>query len=171
MTKNQIKFMPAFYQNYVDAVMGDDILEILEKEQAITQQFIAEIPSEKENYSYAEGKWTIKDVFQHLIDTERIMTYRALRFARHDKTELAGFEQDDFVKFANASNRGLQEIAKEFAIVRQSSIALFKSFDDEMFLQSGISNSNQIQVLGFAYIVAGHEIHHRRILKERYLGN
>lgn len=169
MKKNNIEFLPNFYKGYVSLVEADNFLLAMENEYRITTQLMDELPKAKEDYSYAEGKWTIKDILVHLMDTERIMAYRALRFARGDQKELQGFEQNEYVVEANAGDRSLKDIMEEFSSLRTSTIRLFRSFDEKALAQSGIANKNRISVLALAYIIPGHEIHHRKIIQERYL--
>jgi uncharacterized damage-inducible protein DinB len=158
-----------YYQNYIRKVPEGDIIEILTRQIEETQQLIQRIPAGKEEYRYAPGKWSIKEVFGHLTDTERVFAYRALCFSRNDKTRLPSFEQDDYVMEGNFSQRTLTDIATEFRLVRLSNIALFKSFDEELKMRRGIASGVEFTVRAALYIIAGHELHHRQILKERYL--
>ena len=134
-----------------------------------TAAFFKAIPKEKLNFSYAPDKWTIKEVLQHIIDTERIFAYRALRFARNDQTSLPGFEVEDYIPPAKVYERPLEKMIREYTSLRIANIALFESFDDDMLQRSGIASDNKIsvRVIGFKFI--GHEIHHLRIIEERYL--
>lgn len=134
-----------------------------------TKDFIRSLPEEKFSYRYAEGKWTIKEILVHIIDDERIYTYRALRFSRNDKTELPGFEPDDYALYSGANERDIDEILNEFAAVRISTLSLFNGFNDEALLRIGIANGNPISVRAAAYHIAGHELHHMNIIRERYL--
>ena len=124
---------------------------------------------DKFDYRYAEGKWTIKDILQHLVDAERVFAYRALCFARNDKTELPGFEEDDYVIEANANKRSIQDLLTELLIVRQSSLALFKSFNDEQLMRIGTASNNPMSVRALGFIIIGHQNHHQRVFEERYL--
>jgi hypothetical protein len=123
---------------------------------------------DKYDYRYAEGKWTIKDIIQHLIDTERVFSYRALRFARKDSTELPGYDENLYADTANGSERKLQEMLTELALVRQSTIMLFKSFSAESLLYTGIASNNVASVRALGFIIIGHQNHHMKIFKERY---
>jgi uncharacterized damage-inducible protein DinB len=134
-----------------------------------TSRFISSLSEEKLAHRYAEGKWTIKEILAHIIDDERIFTYRALRFARNDKTELPGFDQDDFARYSGANERSVADLLAEFATVRHSTIALFNSFTDEALLRSGVASGNIMSVRAAAYHIAGHELRHINIIKERYL--
>jgi uncharacterized damage-inducible protein DinB len=127
------------------------------------------LPAEKLTFRYAEGKWTIKEILVHLIDDERIYAYRALRFARQDQTELPGFEQDDYALHSGANERDIHDILKEFATVRAATISLFEGFDREALLRTGIADGKIMSVRAAAYHIAGHEMRHLNIIKERYL--
>jgi hypothetical protein len=169
MQKHQIPAVPPFYQGYINSVGEEDLLEILNRNQENTQKLLFNLTEEQGNLRYAEGKWSVKEVVVHLIDTERIMCYRALRFARRDKKELQGFEQDDYVANSGADTRKIADIAREFAMVRRATIELFRSFDEDTMLQSGLANQNELYVLALGFIIAGHENHHIKIIRERYL--
>ncbi len=132
-------------------------------------RFVQDIPMDKYDYRYAEGKWTIKDIIQHLIDTERIFTYRALRFARTDVTELPGYDENLYAQTANGAERKLQEMLTELALVRQSTIMLYKSFSFEDLLRTGIASGNKASVRALGFIIIGHQNHHIKVFKERYL--
>lgn len=160
-----------YYKKYIDLVDTDDINDALEYGTSQMIKLSNNIPPTKYDYSYGEGKWTTKESLIHLIDTERIFAYRALRFARGDKTELPGFDQDNYVPTAKGHQRSFSAIMKEYKSVRQASISLFKSFDEEMLTQVGLASGNPFSVRALGYIIAGHEIHHRNILKERYLND
>lgn len=132
-------------------------------------KFVQDIPMDKYDYRYAEGKWTIKDIIQHLIDAERIFAYRALRFSRNDTTELPGFDENSYVDNARANERHLQSLLTEMALVRQCTIELFKSFSNEELLRSGVASHNPVTVRALGFIIIGHQNHHMKIFKERYL--
>lgn len=159
----------AFYKNYIDKSTDEDVIKGLRKNLDTVVAFYEAIPNSKHNYAYDDGKWTIKELLLHLIDAERVFTYRALRIARHDKTPLAGFEQDDYVKFCNADKRSLESIISEYKCVRHATIALFESFSDDDLLQIGVASSAYISVRAIGYILTGHENHHNAIITERYL--
>ena len=120
------------------------------------------------NFLYAAGKWTVKEVLGHITDTERIFAYRALRFASADQTPLPGFEQDDYVRSGGFSERTLADLAEEFGTVRSASISLFRSFKQDAWPRRGKANEKEVTVRALAFITAGHQIHHRIILEERY---
>lgn len=158
----------AYYHRYINLVADGNIFEILATNHAKTQENIKNTPAEKAEYRYAEGKWSVKEVYLHLIDVERIMAYRALRFARNDSSELRGFDDDEYVLQSNSENRTLADIAEEFQAVRNATIAMVKHFTPEMMDRMGIANGGRASVRGLVYIIAGHELHHRNILAERY---
>ena len=159
-----------YFANYVNQVSNEyTLMEELEISVHRLIKFVQNIPLDKFDYRYAEGKWTIKDILQHLIDAERIFAYRALRFARNDKTELKGFEENDYVDEANANKRSIQDLLTELLIVRQASLALFKSFSKEELLRVGIASNNPVSVRALGFIIIGHQNHHQRVFEERYL--
>ena len=158
-----------YYHNYIDKVEGDDFLIQMGVVHQSTQRFIQSIDNKTEEYSYAVGKWSIREIIGHLIDTERIFNYRALRFARGDDTNLNGFEHDKYVPISKADGRLLKDLAEEFQTVRLATISLFESFDDEMLARSGVANDNRATVNALGFIIVGHEIHHIGVIKERYL--
>ena len=159
----------SYYKKYVDTVEGDDIIWVLETQINEFHDFINSIPEEKKTHSYAEGKWTIAEVLGHMIDTERIMAFRAFWFARNEPGPLPGFEQDNFIKYSNFNRRSLRSLADEWTHLRKSNNILFGSFGEEALHRQGISNNKQVSVLALLYIIAGHLNHHRAILQERYL--
>jgi hypothetical protein len=118
---------------------------------------------------YAPGKWTARDIIQHITDTERVLAYRALRFARNDKTPLPGFDEQLFAKNASATNRTLESLKREWELLRTCNIALFESFDDEMLTRTGTAFQSEISVLALGFVICGHAVHHAQVLKERYL--
>lgn len=132
-------------------------------------RFVQNIPMDKFDYRYAEGKWTIKEIIQHIIDTERIFAYRALRISRNDLTPLPGFDENIFAENTSANSRTIQDLLTEFSAVRQSNLLLFKSFSDEQFKRMGTASENPISVRAIGFILIGHQKHHQKIFKERYL--
>jgi uncharacterized damage-inducible protein DinB len=158
-----------YFGRYIGLVPEGDILEILDSERVETLTLLAGLSEEKSEYRYAEGKWSIREVIGHLIDSERMFQYRALCFARRDPAHLPSFEENDYAKESNAHQRPLAELAEEFDLVRRSSISLFKGFDEEMTARSGKASVFEFSVRSFAFILAGHEMHHRGVIVERYL--
>lgn len=158
-----------YYGYYISLNETDNILLNLENQLKITSDFFASLPNEKLEFQYEVGKWTPKDILQHIIDTERIFAYRALRFARFDITNLPGYEENDYASLANANQRSIEDLIEEYKSVKQSTIQLFKSFTDEMLLQIGRGNNAPASVRAIGFIITGHEIHHISVIKERYL--
>ncbi|MBO9151137.1 DinB family protein [Chitinophaga sp. GCM10012297] len=159
----------AFYETYVSKVQEDDIYEAFRKHTAEVLDFFEKVPAQKLDYAYATGKWTIKQVLQHLIDAERIFAYRALRFARKDYTPLSPFEENDYAAEARVDEREWMDMVEEFQLVRLSSEHLFRSLNEEELQRSGIASGVPVSVLSLGYILIGHAIHHMGIVSERYL--
>lgn len=162
--------VPHFYKNYVKQVEETDLIQALRISGHRTLELLHTIPDTKSDFRYAEGKWTIRELLCHMIDAERIFAYRALRFARNDKTALAGWEENDYAPQANASGRSMQKIAAEMAHLRSATIDLFEGFTPDMLSRKGVANNNELSVVALGFIIAGHEMHHCHILRERYLG-
>ena len=168
MKRPQADEYPEFYKKYIDTV-SENVLAELDHQANSFITFLKGITADKASYAYAEGKWTIKELVGHVIDTERIMAYRILTIGRNDKTALPGFEENDYVVNAHFSNRTFESLAEEFAVVRKSNLFLVKSFNEEEVNRKGIANGLPISVLALIYILAGHLNHHRKIIEERYL--
>jgi DinB superfamily len=157
-----------YAEQYVVLVSGDDILGALGNQLKQTTTLFSGRSERDGNFRYAPGKWTVKEVVGHVADTERIFAYRAMRFARGDQTPLSGFEQDDYVRGARFTERRLADVVEEYADVRRANVDLFRSLDDEAWRRRGVANNSPVTVLALAYIIAGHELHHRKIIEERY---
>ncbi len=162
------EFAP-YYSKYISLVRDGDVVSTLRQQLDNSLSLLRGISEEKANSRYAPDKWSVKEVVGHVLDTERIFGYRALRFARNDQTPLNGFEQDDYVRAANFGKIRLSDLADEFQNVRQANIHLFRSLDDAAWLRRGAANENEVSVRALAYIIAGHELHHMGILKTKYL--
>ncbi|WP_235016369.1 DinB family protein [Aquimarina sp. AU474] len=158
-----------YYGIYIAKAEYPDIVEGLRKGKQEFIDFVKSIPQEKLTYAYADGKWTIAEVLQHLIDTERIFTYRALCFSRKDTTPLAGFDQDSYAPNSNANHYSLTEIIEDFEAVRNSSVTLFRSFTDEMLLNIGEASSSPMSARAVGYILPGHQKHHFEVINKKYL--
>ncbi|MDT7541427.1 MAG: hypothetical protein QOE33_1331 [Acidobacteriota bacterium] len=158
-----------YYEQYVSLVPTGDIVETLERQMADTLALLRSVPEARAGSSYEPGKWSIKEVAGHVIDGERIFSYRALRFARGDQTPLPGYEQDDYARVANYNARTLADLADDFERVRASTVSLFRSLDSEAWQRRGLASDNEVSVRALAHIIAGHELHHVGILRERYL--
>jgi uncharacterized damage-inducible protein DinB len=158
-----------FYANYLSQVSDEyTLLEELEISLHRLIKFVQNLPMDKFDYRYAAGKWTIKDILQHIIDAERIFAYRALRFARNDKTDLAGFEENDYVDQADANGRSIMELLTDLSAFRQSTILLFKTFSEEKLLRYGTANNSIMSVRALGFVIIGHQNHHQKIFEERY---
>jgi hypothetical protein len=162
------EFLP-YYERYIDLVGSGDILSTLSRQMAETQALLRSLPASVATYRYAPGKWSVNEVIGHLIDSERIFTSRALRFARNDPTALPGFEQDDYVSNSSFDSYPLSELASELKSLRESTVFLFKHLQENAWMRRGIANGAEVSVRALAYIIAGHELHHREILRARYL--
>jgi hypothetical protein len=156
-----------YYENYINKA-GDKIFKILESQVLDVRALMSEVPFEKENYSYAPGKWTLKEVLGHINDSERIMGYRALCIARGEKNKLPGFDENAYVGNTDYSKRSLNDLAHEFGVIRDSNIILFNSFIEKDLNRKGIANENEISVRALIYVIAGHVNHHLDIIRERY---
>jgi uncharacterized damage-inducible protein DinB len=157
-----------YYEKYISLVSGNDILSALEAQRLQTVQLFAARSERDGNFRYAPDKWSVKEVLGHVCDTERIFAYRALRIARADQTPIEGFEQDDYVRNAPFAQNRLADLAEEFHFVRSATIDLFRGLSPDAWQRRGIANKNEVTTRALAFIIAGHELHHRRILEERY---
>lgn len=168
MKRSEIKISASRLGTYMEKVEDIELTDALEKYGK--PYFSAETHKLNQlgDKVYAPGKWTAKDIIQHLIDTERIFAYRALRFARNDKTLLPGFEQNDYAVTAEASHRELKDLLEEYFAVRGTTIQLFKSFTDEMLMREGQTASGNVLVAGIGFAIAGHTKHHLEVLREKY---
>jgi len=157
------------YANYISKVPGSDVLSVLESQRLQMLQLFAGRSERDGSFRYAPGKWTVKEVLGHITDTERIFTYRALRFARSDQTLLPGFEQDDYVRNGPFGACRLRDLVDDFANVRQATISLFRQISEEAWSRRGTANTVVVSVRALAFIILGHELHHRKILQQKYL--
>jgi uncharacterized damage-inducible protein DinB len=161
---------PPYAASYISLLPDDGlILKHLEENLKATEAFILSLPEERLEFRYAADKWTIKEILLHISDDERIYAYRALRFARNDPTELPGFEQDAFALNSNANARDVRDILREFATVRAATISLFEGLDEEALMRRGVADGKSATVRALLYHMAGHELRHLNIIKERYL--
>lgn len=161
----------SYYSTYITALGDVALVDALESGLQTISDFITAIPDEKLGFSYSHGKWTVAEVLVHLMDTERIFQYRALRFARNDSSELVGFDQDDYVPNSRSNTRTKRYILEEFVTIRKSTLALFRSFDSEALLREGRANGADMSVRAIGFVICGHQNHHFRILDERYLNS
>ena len=161
---------PPYAAVYVNLVVGDQILPILAAQLEQSVALLKSVDDRRASeFSYAPGKWTIKQILGHILDTERIFSYRALCVARHDAVALPGFEQDDYVAAGSFNERPLNGLIDEYSMVRQSTIALFQNLPQQAWMRQGIANKFSVTVRGLAFLAAGHELHHVKILREKYL--
>ncbi|WP_027126982.1 DinB family protein [Gelidibacter mesophilus] len=157
------------YYQPIDKLGDEDVLELLRFHYKEVVTFIRSLNDNRLNYRYAEGKWTVKEIILHIIDTERVFSYRALCIARTDKTELPGFDQDAFVLNSRAAERNIESLLSEYESVRLATITLFDSFDHKAWTQIGTASNSSLSVRAIPFIIVGHEKHHLNIIKERYL--
>lgn len=160
---------PSYFENYINQVHADSIAESIDKYSNNILVFFKGIPAGKVDYKYADGKWSIKEVLQHIIDTERIFAYRAMRIARHDKTPLPGFDEGQYTAASGAAARSWQSLLEEFEAVRRSTDLLLQSFTSEHLMQSGFTSNQPNTTIAIAFIIFGHILHHINILNKRYL--
>ena len=160
-----------YFEQYIKLVYSEvtTISESLERSQKEFESLLRNVPREKQGFSYAQGKWTLKEVIQHIIDTERVFCYRALCFARNDKTSLPDYDQDLFVTNDSANNRDYNDLLEEMEVLRKSTIHLYKSFSEEALLRIGVASDERMSVRALGYLFSGHQKHHLNVVKERYL--
>ena len=171
MKKTYIKTIPEFYDTYIALVDSNtDIIEALQETMTIFDTHF-DILSSNGNYRYAPQKWTLKEVLQHIVDTERIFSYRALAISRLEQQPLVSFDENMYAKNAYANNRSVEDILREYKLVRQATIALFGSFNDTVWHIEGNCASKKISVLAAGFIMTGHAIHHVNVMKTRYFSN
>ena len=158
-----------YYGKYLALVPAGDVVETLSRQLDETLSLLRGLSEDQAASRYAPGKWSIKEVVGHILDTERIFAHRAFRFARNDQQPLPGFEQDDYVAAAAFGNRRLSDLTTEFEHLRRANLCLFASLDETAWLRRGVASDNEVSVRALAYIMAGHEAHHMQIVRERYL--
>lgn len=157
-----------YFSRYIDLVKGDEVIKVLAEGLDTCSSFWNSIPEEKSAYRYAEGKWSIKELLQHLIDTERVFCYRAVSIARGEKASLQGYDHDEYALKSKADNRNWRVMVAEYVLVRKATIALFESFDDNQLGTIGSANGLPLSPRAVGFINAGHEIHHMNVVQERY---
>ena len=169
MKKSDLTKLPLFYDTYINLMEDIELLDALEIYGPSMFLDESSVLIETADKVYAPGKWSVKTIIQHVIDAERVFCYRALRFARNDKTELPGFDENNYSEVCNAGNRKIEDLLKEFQSVRESSILMFKSFDVEMLNRTGMSSGNEISVAALGFAIAGHSLHHFNVIMEKYV--
>lgn len=158
----------AYYGKYISLVNAEDIVAQLEAQRVQMAHLLGGRGERDGNFRYAPGKWSVKEVVGHVNDAERIFAYRALRIARADQTPIEGFEQDDYIKPGAFEARSLAGLGEEFAQIRMATLALLRGFPQDAWTRRGVASNNGVSVRALAYIIAGHELHHRSILEEKY---
>lgn len=169
MKKSDIHPMPQFFEVYIHQTEDEEIIQALEKNLKVLEALhIKELEAVGDKV-YAPGKWTVKDILQHMIDTERVQSYRAMRLARNDKTVMPGFDEKLFGANTNLSGKTIRDLLEEYILLRKANIAMFKGFSDEMLMRTGICYKVEISVLALGFVLCGHQIHHLRVIQEKYL--
>jgi hypothetical protein len=158
-----------YYSRYTTLVPDDDILAFLEQQGHEFPNWLSALAEAQGDLRYGPGKWSVKEVIGHINDTERIMSYRALRIGRNDATPIEGFEQDDYVRDGGFSPRRMSDLMEEFRAIRGATLSLLRSFDAGAWERRGTANKNPISVRALAYVMGGHVVHHRNVLHEKYL--
>jgi len=169
MHKPEQNEYPAYYGRYIKLIEDDDVLTVLDRQKNEMTHLLNSIGEEAAGFRYAPDKWSIKEVIGHVMDVEHVFSYRALRFARKDQTPLPEFDQDEYIKSANFDSRTLIGLSDEYSAVRECTRTLFAGFDDSMYNRQGIASGQTFSVRAVAYIIAGHELHHISVLKNKYL--
>ena len=169
MSKPSETTYPAYFKNYVDQVLEEDLFIAFTNQLPVIKEFLNRINEEKSLYAYNTSKWTLRELLQHIIDTERIFNYRALCFARQEKVSLPGFDENEYAAASNANARSWKGLVDEFIALRQSTEMLYKSFTPAMLTSTGISNNKPATTASFGFITLGHFYHHKKIMEERYL--
>ncbi|AMS27359.1 hypothetical protein AEM51_10355 [Bacteroidetes bacterium UKL13-3] len=160
---------PMYFDNYISLVKGEHIYEELYQSYMDTMDLVTSLDLETLHLRYAEGKWTILDILQHIMDAERIFCYRALCFARMENVALPGFDENEYVVAGKATVRNINDMVREFSLLRASTIELFKSFTVEMLDSTGNANGKEVTPRAILFAILGHEIHHRNIIQQRYM--
>jgi uncharacterized damage-inducible protein DinB len=159
---------PPFAAVYINQVETTDVIGLLEQLKDSTYKLFNSLSDDQAMHAYAAGKWTLKQVLGHMIDTERTFAYRAFVFSRNN-IELPGFDQDIYVDNTDFNRQSIQNLASEFKAVREANLFLYKAFTDEQLLRKGVASGHPVSVRGLVYMIAGHELHHLKIIQERYL--
>jgi len=162
---------PSYFHYYFDLVQTNDLNYELQKNKQATIDFIQSIPLGKEDYAYQKGKWTIKEVIRHIVDTERVFAYRAFRFSRFDSTELAGFDENHYINNVKDINFDINDLLSEFVNLRSSTVNLFETMTDQMLDFKGTANNNKVSARALGFMIIGHNLHHCNFVSTHYLDN
>jgi uncharacterized damage-inducible protein DinB len=157
-----------YYDRYISLITGSDVLTTLDSQRRQMMLLLSGRDEDDGDFRYAPDKWTAKEVLGHVCDTERIFAYRALRIARGDSTPIEGFEQDDYIRNGPYGRVALAEVIEDYIAVRRATLTLLRNLDEAAWMRKGTANKNEVSVRAIAYLIAGHELHHRRILEEKY---
>ncbi len=169
MPKPSPSSYPVYFKRYIDQVAEDDLATAFENQLPVIKQFLSSITEEKSAYAYDTGKWTLKEVLQHIIDAERIFNYRSLCFARREAASLPGFDENSYAAHCDANRRKWQDLIDEFLAVRKATELMYKSFTEEMLEFPGVANNNPATANCFGFVTLGHFNHHKKVMEERYL--
>lgn len=169
LKRPDLEEFPVYMRSYVQLIPEGDIIQILNGQIASTQEIFSAVTEKQAEYSYAEGKWTLSEVLGHLTDTERIMNYRILRIARGDKSPLMGFDENEYVQEASFNERTIADLLEDYQNVRRATISLLKGLPQKSLQNKGNANGFEVTVETIAYMIAGHELHHIKIIQEKYL--
>jgi uncharacterized damage-inducible protein DinB len=160
---------PEYFGRYISRVDADSLVEAIPAYARALENFYDLLPEEKSDYRYAPGKWTLKELLQHVVDTERIMSYRLLRIARKDKTPLASFDENTFAEHSRANERSFNDIKEEFLAVRKSTDMLIRSLNEEQLSELGTAGNKPVTANAVGYIIFGHMLHHKEVVEQKYL--
>lgn len=169
MSKPQAGDFPPYFEGYISKVQADSAVKIIAQYSNELESFYTGLPESKADYAYTQGKWTLKDLLQHIVDTERIMSYRLLRIARKDETPLASFDENSYAENAKATDRSFSAIKEEFIAVRKSTDLLLQSLQQDQLAYAGVASGKRMTANALAYIIFGHMLHHKSVIEERYL--
>jgi uncharacterized damage-inducible protein DinB len=169
LTKNQLGQHPEYFDRYISLLPDTDVFELLDQQPQVLYGMVNNLSEEEAGQAYAPGKWTLKELLGHMIDTDRIFAYRCLCISRHETQSLPGFDENAYVQHANFNSRTLAGLLEEYDLARKSHLALFRAMNEEMLNRTGMANNQPVTAKAFIVIMAGHELHHLNIIKERYM--
>lgn len=168
MARPQPNECAPYYQKYIALAQGNSISELVNNHAYELQEFYNNLPESKADFAYAENKWTVKQVLQHLTDAERVFAYRAFRISRNDETPLSSFDENAYVENGFANQRALSSLKQEFNSIRAATDIFLLGLNEEQVMRMGTASNNPVSVNALAYIIYGHLLHHKNLLKERY---